>query len=115
MSNKKWLGVGALVVGLLIFGFQFLTLNEEQPLWDTGSMIEVVNKEYSDDYKEAWIFAFDPYSSTKEEEIKIIIEEPMVWNLIEEGKTYSASYQQQDADTWVLMQISHEGDFDTLR
>lgn len=89
--------------------------SDETNLGSTASMIEVINKQFSEDYSEAWIVAFDPNGDTKEEPLRIFIEEPMVWNLIEEGKTYFASYKQEDSETWILQQINHEDDEDALR
>jgi hypothetical protein len=75
----------------------------------------VIEKSYSKDYKEAWIMAYDPNNSTIEKAIKIMVEEPMVWNLIERDHEYSASYYQEDDKAWVLQQIEHPGDAKTLR
>lgn len=81
----------------------------------TGSMIEVISKEYTDKDEAAWIVAFDPNNHAKEDTIEIHIEETMVWNLIEEGNVYFDVYTQQGDDTWVLKQMSHENDNHALR
>lgn len=81
----------------------------------TTSYLQIVEKGYSDDYKEAWIIAFDPNNQTKNESIKIIVAEPMVWNLIEVDKTYFASYSKESGTQWQLEQIEHENDNNTLR
>ena len=81
----------------------------------TTSDLQIVEKGYSDDYKEACIIAFDPNNQTKNESIKIIVVEPMVWNLIELDKTYFASYSKESDTHWKLEQIEHENDNNTLR
>jgi hypothetical protein len=85
------------------------------PYSSTTSDLYVVEKGYSKDYKEAWIIAFDPNDKTKQEKIKIMIEEPMVWNLIEINKPYFTSYSKKGDNPWILEQIKNIGDEDTLR
>lgn len=85
------------------------------PYTSTASYLHVVEKGYSEDYKEAWIIAFDPNNETKQEAVKIIVEEPMVWNLIEVNKTYFTSYSKEKDNVWILDQIEHDDDDDTLR
>ena len=57
----------------------------------------------------------DPNDPSNKDEFMIMVEQPMVWNLIEEGKTYFSSYSKKDEDDWVLEQIEHVGDGDTVR
>ncbi|WP_216827451.1 hypothetical protein [Alkalihalobacterium elongatum] len=85
----------------------------EKTMTSTSSYISVIEKGYSEDYKETWIIAVNP--EIEESEIKIIVEEPMVWNLIEVDKTYFSSYLKEVEKASVLIQISHLGDDDTLR
>jgi hypothetical protein len=85
------------------------------PYSTTTSELYVVEKGYSKDYKEAWIIAFNPNEKTKQEKIKIMIEEPMVWNLIEINKSYFTSYSKKGDNPWILEQIENIGDEDTLR
>lgn len=80
-----------------------------------SSQITVVEKDYSDDYKDAWIVAYDPNNSTKKIAIKIMIKDPMVWNLIETNKTYFAAYYREGNKPWELTQIAHLGDEKMLR
>ncbi|QHE51749.1 hypothetical protein [Pontibacillus sp. HMF3514] len=80
----------------------------------TASDLHVVNKGYSEDYKHAWIIAYDLYSE-KQVKKKIMVENPMVWNLIEKEKTYSTSYSKEGNKPWKLDQIEHIGDKETLR
>ncbi|MDQ0914589.1 hypothetical protein [Paenibacillus sp. V4I5] len=101
-----------MVMTFLIAGCSFGTPTLKQ---STGSQILVIEKDYSDDYKESWIVAYDPNNSNKEKAIKIMVEEPMVWNLIEVDKTYMASYSKNGDKPWILEQIEHVGDDKTLR
>ncbi|QUW23007.1 hypothetical protein JSQ81_05400 [Sporosarcina sp. Marseille-Q4063] len=82
------------------------------PYTSTTSYLYVVEKGYSEDYREAWIIAFDPNNETNQENVMIIVEEPMVWNLIEVNKTYFTGYSKEKDDDWILDQIGHD---DTLR
>ncbi len=101
-----------MIMTFLIAGCSFGTPSLKQ---STGSQIHVIEKGYSDDYKESWIMAYDPKNSTKDKAIKIIVEEPMVWNLIEVDKTYVASYSKDGDTTWILEQIEHVRDEKSLR
>ena len=47
------------------------------------STLIVIEKGHSSDNKEYWIKAYDPNNQNKEEAFKIVIQEEMVWNLIE--------------------------------
>lgn len=85
-----------------------------RPSSSTTSDLYVVKKEHSKDYKKAWIIAFDPNSKDKKE-IKIMINEPMVWNLIEVNKSYFADYSKEGENPWKLEQIKHSGDNDSMR
>ncbi|WP_042351634.1 hypothetical protein [Bacillus massiliigorillae] len=69
--------------------------------------MEVIGKCRSDDYKEYWIIAYDFNNQQKEEAFKILVQEEMVWNLIEEGKEYFAVYAKKDNESWFLQQIEH--------
>lgn len=75
----------------------------------TTSQITVVEKDYSADNNDAWIVAYDPNNATKENAIKIMIKDPMVWNLIETNKTYFATYYREGDKHWDLTQIAHLG------
>jgi hypothetical protein len=85
------------------------------PFSSTSSDLYVVKKAHSKDYKKAWIIAFDPNSDSGKKEIKIMVKEPMVWNLIEINKTYFTSYSKEGDNPWILEQIEHLGDNDTIR
>ncbi len=67
----------------------------------------MIGKCRSDDYKEYWIIAYDFNNQQKEEAFKILVQEEMVWNLIEEGKEYFAVYAKKDNESWFLQQIEH--------
>lgn len=98
--------MGTLFVGCSIQG---------GPYTSVASTIFVIEKNYSEDYKESWIMAYDPNNSTRDKAIKIVVEEPMVWNLIEKGKEYFASYHKKGDKNWVLEQVEHPFDDNTLR
>ena len=77
------------------------------PFISTTSMLIVIEKGRSSDYKEYWVKAYDPNNQTKEEAFKIVVQEEMVWNLIEEGKEYFSSYSKEGDKSWVIEQIEH--------
>ncbi|QHW34795.1 hypothetical protein GZH47_31020 [Paenibacillus rhizovicinus] len=54
-------------------------------------------------------------SAPREEDVKIFVDNAMVWNLIESGHEYFASYEGSAAKGFHLAQINHPGDQDTLR
>ncbi len=69
----------------------------------------VNEKGYSSDNKEHWIKAYDPNNQNKEEAFKIVIQEKMVWNLIEERKEYFAMYSKEGDTPSVLETFSISG------
>ncbi|AMO85748.1 hypothetical protein B857_00608 [Solibacillus isronensis B3W22] len=77
------------------------------PFISTTSMLIVIEKGCSSDYKEYWVKAYDPNNQTKEEAFKIVVQEKMVWNLIEEDKEYFSFYTKEGDKSWVLEQIEH--------
>lgn len=72
-----------------------------------ASTLMVIEKGYSSDNKEHWIKAYDPNNQNKEEAFKIMIQEKMVWNLIEEDKEYFALYSKKGDNLRVLENIQH--------
>ena len=100
---------------LVIFIFLLVVTACGGPYTSTSSNLYVVKKAHSKDDKEAWIIAHDPNNITEKKEIKIMVQEPMVWNLIEVNKTYFSSYSKKGANPWILEQIEHFGDNDTIR
>ncbi|MEH7382267.1 hypothetical protein V7138_17540 [Bacillus sp. JJ1533] len=92
----------------LLLIFVLLVLSScEGPFTSTSSRLIVIEKGHSNDYKEYWITAFDPNNQTKEEAFKIVVQEEMVWNLIEVNKEYFSSYAKEGDKTWILEQIEH--------
>ena len=85
------------------------------PFSTTTSELYIVKKAHSKDYQKAWIIAFDPNSITDKKEIKIMVNEPMVWNLIEVNKTYLTTYSKEGDNPRVLEQIAHRSDDDSIR
>ena len=77
------------------------------PFISTTSMLIVIEKGYSSDYKEYWVKAYDPNNQTKEEAFKIEVQEEMVWNLIEEDKEYFFLFSKEGDKSWVLEQIEY--------
>jgi len=73
----------------------------------TTSYLKVTEKGHSSSYKEYWIKAFDPNNDTEDRAFKIIVNEEMVWNLIEEDKEYFTSYSKEGNESWILDQIEH--------
>lgn len=82
--------------------------------YSNASMLEIVEKKYSDDYTEAWIIAFDP-NSEEQDNFKIFVDDFMVWNLIEENRTYFTTYEKKGENPWRLKQINHHDDYDAFR
>ncbi|WP_155928645.1 hypothetical protein [Bacillus sp. UNC41MFS5] len=100
---------------LLTFIFLLVVTACGGPFSTTTSELYIVKKAHSKDYEKAWIIAFDPNSITGKKEIKIMVNEPMVWNLIEVKKIYLTTYSKEGDNPWVLEEIVHRGDDDTLR
>lgn len=84
-----------LITGCSIFGTKTSTIGQ----------IKVIDKGYSKDYKEAWIIAYVPNNTTKEQSFNIIVKEPMLLNFVEVGKDYFARYSKTGNNPWVLTQI----------
>ncbi len=59
--------------------------------------------------------AFDPTNSDKDKAFKVIVDEPMVWNLIETNNEYFAVYSKKRDKSWVLEHISLPGDNKALQ
>ena len=72
----------------------------------TASTLMVIEKGQSNNNKEYWIKAYDPNNPDKEA-FKIMIEEKMVWKLIEEDKEYFALYSEKGDNIRVLEDIQH--------
>ena len=85
------------------------------PFSTTTSELYIVKKAHSKDYQKAWIIAFDPNSIKVKKKIKIMVNEPMVWNLIEVNKTYLTTYSKEGDNLRVLEQIAHCSDDDIIR
>ena len=67
----------------------------------------VIEKGYSSDNKEYWIKAYDPNNQNKEEAFKIVIQEEIVWNLIEKDKEYFSLYSKKGGNLRVLEHIEY--------
>jgi len=73
----------------------------------TASTLMVIEKGQSSNNKEYWIKAYDPNNQNKKEAFMIMIQEKMVWNLIEEDKEYFARYSKKGDNLRVLENIQH--------
>ncbi|PFO09414.1 hypothetical protein COJ85_02065 [Bacillus sp. AFS076308] len=100
---------------LVFFIFLLVVTACGGPFTSTSSDLYVVKKAHSKDDNEAWIIAYDPNSITEKKEIKILVQELMVWNLIEVNKTYFSSYSKKGDNPWILDKIEHLGDNETIR
>lgn len=78
------------------------------PNTSTTSFLKITEKGHSNNYQEYWIKAYDPNNHTEDEAFKIIVDEVMVWNLIEENKKYFTTYTKSGNNPWILIQIEHE-------
>jgi len=82
--------------------------------YSSASMFTVVEKGYAEDYSEAWIIGFDP-AEDEQVNIKVMVDDFMIWNLIEENRTYFTTFVKKGENPWHLEQINHHDDYDTLR
>ncbi|MCM3638877.1 hypothetical protein M3152_14335 [Sporosarcina luteola] len=73
----------------------------------TTSFLKVTEKGHSDNYEEYWIKAYDPNNETEDVAFKIMVDEVMVWNLIEEDKEYFTTYSKTGNKPWTLIHIEH--------
>ncbi|MET3728167.1 hypothetical protein ABID52_001748 [Fictibacillus halophilus] len=94
----KWIS------GLLII-LTLLPLTSCGETHSTSSIIIVTDKGHSEDNKEYWIAAYNPNNEGKADTFRIIVEEVMVWNLIEEDKEYFSTYAKEGESPWLLEQI----------
>ncbi|OPH47397.1 hypothetical protein BC351_40035 [Paenibacillus ferrarius] len=109
MKSRSYRVALGLIVVIVLVGSYFIFLKQTghvSNVKNTASYIKVTNKSHSDDFKKYWILAYDPNNQKENEKFKINIEENMVWNLIEVGKTYFVSYEQEN-DQIRLLAIKH--------
>ena len=78
------------------------------PYTSTTSFLKITEKGHSNNYKEYWIKAYDPNNYTEDVAFKIVVDEVMVWNLIEENKEYSTTYSKSGNNPWILIEIEHK-------
>ena len=78
------------------------------PYTSTTSFLKITEKGHSNNYKEYWIKAYDPNNYTEDVAFKIVVDEVMVWNLIEENKEYSTTYSKAGNNPWILIEIEHK-------
>jgi hypothetical protein len=100
------IGIGSLLVLNLFFSSS-----------STSAIITVLEKGYSEDNKEVWIIVVPPNTSNElqnEYKIQITAKENMVWNLIEEGQTYSVDYKSWNSGEKTLSYISHVMEEDAI-
>jgi hypothetical protein len=111
-EKLKYIKILLLILVIIIFTVGCST---QGTTTSTTSDILVKEKGYSEDFTEAWIIVVNPNDTSTKGEFKIVVEEPMVWNLIEENKIYFSSYKKEAEKDRVLIQIKNIGDDDTLR
>ncbi|AXI00953.1 hypothetical protein DV702_15285 [Sporosarcina sp. PTS2304] len=92
---------------LFIMFFTLLLASCGGPFTSTTSMLTVIEKGHSSDYKEFWIKAYDPSNHNKGEAFRIVVQEEMVWNLIEEDREYFSSYAKEGDKPWILEKTEH--------
>ncbi|WP_438432936.1 hypothetical protein [Gorillibacterium sp. sgz500922] len=99
--------------GLLLF----LYVVYEQPgqmRTSTASMIIVTEKQHSSDYRTSWVMAYDPNSPNRQM-FKIVVKDPIIWNLIEKDREYFASYFKKGNEDYHFHQLQYSKDNDALR
>ena len=90
MKSKR-ISLSAITISLA-FLIVFLIYNSFSSVL-TVTDFTVTEKGYSNDNNEAWIKGFNPNTPVgHQEEIKVIVREPMVMNLIQKDKTYFVRY-----------------------
>lgn len=114
MKHLKYVKKILLCIAISIL-FVTVGCSSSNPSTVTVGYITVVEKDHSNDYKEAWIIARMDVNHGKKEDIKIYIEEAMVWNLIEIGREYFVSFMTDENDKSILIQIAYIGDENSLR
>lgn len=88
--------------------------NDDSLISSEATHIKVLEKKHSEDYTEMWIVASYANDPNNPETIDIFIEEPMLWNLIEENREYFALIIMEDGKS-TLGQMSYPGDTNALR
>ena len=81
----------------------------------TATHIKVLGKKHSEDYSEYWIVASYANVANSSETIDIYIEEPMLWNLIQENQEYFVMIITEEGKKAELGQISYPGDENAAR
>jgi hypothetical protein len=112
LKRYKYLVLAFLILfgGLIVYNS-----HSQQELYiSTTSYIMVKEKQYSKDFKNNWIIADDPNSKEKRD-FKIIINNPIIWNLIESDREYFASYHKSGSSEYIIGQLEHINDDNTLR
>lgn len=108
--------VFVVIVFAIILGFTWhKNWNPNAVSTSTVSYLKVEAKQHSKDDKQLWIIASDPNSQTTHQHLKVLVKDPMVWNLIQVNDTYFTGYDKHRDGTWTLDQISMPGDSNALR
>jgi hypothetical protein len=116
MTRTIRITVFAVVVIGIIIGFNVWQDNRNASALtvSSASYLKIEAKQHSKDYKQQWIVAINPYNKTSQQ-LKILVQDPMVWNLIQLNDTYFTSYSEHRNANWSLDQISMPGDTNSLR
>lgn len=88
--------------------------NDDSLISSEATHIKVLEKKHSEDYEQMWIVASYANDPNNPETIEIFIEEPMLWNLIEENREYFVLIITEDGKS-TLGQMSYPGDENALR
>ncbi len=105
MSKQKYLVVMLLVVSIL-----YIIFNSNQSHYSTVTSGIVINKSHKDEYI-ITLKIIDRNKKNGWRTLDILVDNEMVWNLIEKDRTYFVKYFWVNNDTPVLDQIEINDDF----
>ncbi|WNQ11947.1 hypothetical protein MJA45_02490 [Paenibacillus aurantius] len=105
---------GLLLAAILAALGLWMVFKNDRPYTSVGSFIKIIDKAHSTDGRESWVMAYDPNSPTPVP-FKIVIDNPMVWNLLEKDREYIASYLKKGEGDYHIEQVGLRQDNDTLR
>lgn len=93
--------IAALAAVVLIIGCE---QKRNEPFKSVTTSIRVLEKDQSDDFAKQWIIGSNSDVDGMEQ-IRIEVENEMVWNLIEANRDYVVGYQGSQENGYVLQQI----------
>lgn len=109
--SKKSFGIVIISVALIIIILRFSGFISTNYYYSPVTSGLVIKKEVSDDY--VYTINVKRFGETKDEiiNVKIIVSDENVWNLIEEERFYFITYEQKNNETPILGQIEHNDEF----